>query len=45
MFGGNWIVDTVPVWVGALTHLVYGWTMALVYPLGLYVPYRRQTEA
>jgi hypothetical protein len=42
--GGNWIVELVPWWVGALTHLAYGWTMALVYPLGQYVPYRRQTE-
>ena len=44
LFGGNWIVSLIPWWVGALTHLVYGWTMALVYPLGQYVPYRRQTE-
>jgi hypothetical protein len=44
LFGGNWIVDQVDWWVGALTHLVYGWTMVLVYPLGTYVPYRRQTE-
>jgi hypothetical protein len=44
LFGGNWIVNTIPWWVGALTHLVYGWTMVLVYPLGVYVPYRRQTE-
>ena len=44
LFGGNWIVDQIPVWVGALTHLVYGWTMVLVYPLGEYVPYRRSTE-
>jgi hypothetical protein len=44
LFGGNWIVEQVPWWVGAATHLVYGWTMAIVYPLGTYVPYRRQTE-
>lgn len=45
LFGGNWIVEMIPWWVGALTHLVFAWTMALVYPLGLYTPYRRQTEA
>ena len=44
LFGGNWIVEQIPWWVGALTHLVYGWTMVLVFPLGIYVPYRRQTE-
>jgi hypothetical protein len=44
LFGGNWIVDQIPWWVGACTHLVYGWTMAVVFPLGTYVPYRRQME-
>ena len=44
LFGGNWIVTEIPMWVGALTHLVFAWTMALVYPWGKYVPYQRQTE-
>lgn len=44
LFGGNWIVERVPWWVGALTHLVFGWTMVLLYPLGLYSPYRSPTE-
>ena len=44
LFNGNWIVEQIPWWVGALTHLVFGWTMAVVYPLGLYSPYRLQTE-
>lgn len=35
LFGGSWIVDLIPWWVGAATHLVFGWTMALVYPLGV----------
>jgi hypothetical protein len=39
LFGGTWIIDLVPWWVAALTHLVFGWTMALVYPLGIFVPY------
>ena len=38
------IVNTVPPWVAAATHVVFGWTMALVYPLGEFVPYRRVTE-
>jgi hypothetical protein len=44
LFGGNWIVNLIPWWVGALTHLVFGWTMALTYPFGMYEPYRVRTE-
>jgi hypothetical protein len=40
LFGGNWIVASIPWWVAAVTHLVFGWTMALVYPLGVYRAYR-----
>ena len=44
LLGGNWIIEMIDWWVGLITHLIYGWTMAIVFPLGLYVPYRRQTE-
>jgi len=46
LLGGHWITDPklLPPWVAAATHLVFGWTMALLYPLGEYVPYRRPTE-
>ncbi len=44
LFGGNWIIDEIPWVIGAGTHLVFGWTMAALYPLGLYTPYRRETE-
>lgn len=40
----NLIVNRVPAWVAIATHLVFGWTMVLVYPLGDYVPYRGVTE-
>ena len=40
----NLIVKQVPWWVGVTTHLVFTWTMALLYPLGVFVPYRRMTE-
>jgi hypothetical protein len=40
LFGGNWIVALIPWWVAAATHLVFGWTMALLYPLGTFEPYR-----
>jgi hypothetical protein len=44
LFGGNWIVTEVPWWVGALTHLVFGWTMLVVQPLGTFVPYGMKSE-
>lgn len=40
LFGGAWIVQEIPWWVAALTHLVFGWTMLLVQPLESFVPYR-----
>jgi hypothetical protein len=45
LFGGRWIVERIPWWVAALTHLVFGWTMLLVYPLGRYTPYRLETRS
>jgi len=44
LFGGRWIVEQIPWWVAAITHLVFGWTMLLIYPLGRYTPYRVQSE-
>ncbi len=46
LFGGNWIVDPaiLPPWVGAATHLVFAWTMAIIFPWGNYQPYHRQTD-
>jgi hypothetical protein len=44
LFGGNWIVELVPWPVAALTHLVFGWTMALVQPLGEFRPFVPNTE-
>lgn len=45
MFGGNWITDNqyLPWWVALATHLVFGWSMAVMAPFGAYVPYRRPT--
>jgi hypothetical protein len=39
---GNWITNPqyLPWWVAAATHLVFGWTIAVLYPLGVYTPYR-----
>lgn len=33
LIGGRWIVELVPWWVAAFTHLIFGWTVALLYPL------------
>jgi hypothetical protein len=40
LIGGNWIVESIPWWVGASTHLVFGWTMLAVQPLGRFVSVR-----
>lgn len=44
LFGGRWIVELIPPWVAALTHLVFGWTVLLAGPLGNYVPYQQVAE-
>jgi hypothetical protein len=44
LIGGNWIVEMVPPWIGALTHLSYGLAMVAAYPLGDYTLYHRQTD-
>lgn len=43
---GNWITNTqyLPWWVAAATHVVFGCTIALLYPLGEYRPYHRLNE-
>lgn len=45
LLGGNWITDPaiLPPWVAAGTHIVFGLTMALLYPLGQFTPYRPLT--
>jgi hypothetical protein len=34
-FGGRWIYELIPWWVAALTHLAFGWTLALVNSIDL----------
>jgi hypothetical protein len=43
LFGGRWITDpaVLPVWVGLVTHLVFGWTLALLYPWGKFQAYQQ----
>jgi hypothetical protein len=33
LFGGHWITELIPWWVAMFTHLIFGWTVAVVYPL------------
>ena len=40
----NWIIRRVPPWVALLSHLVFGWTIALLYPLGDFTAYRRPMD-
>jgi hypothetical protein len=39
-FGRAWVLELMPAWVAALTHVVYGVTLGLLQPLGRFVPYR-----
>lgn len=38
LFGGRWIVDEIPWYVGAATHLVFGWTVLLLLPFARFQP-------
>jgi hypothetical protein len=44
LFGDRWIVREIPWWVAAATHLVFGWTVVILQPLGTFVPYHEKTE-
>ena len=43
MFGGNWITDTsrLPSWVALVTHVIFGWTLALLYPWAKFQVYQQ----
>ncbi len=45
LFGGRWITDpaVLPPWVALATHLVFGWTLAWLYPWGKFQPYQQPT--
>ena len=34
LFGGNWIVEMIPPWIGAMTHLAFAWVVAALSPWG-----------
>lgn len=47
LFRGNWITsgEYLPWWVAAATHLLFGWTMALLAPMARYVPFQPRIPA
>ena len=40
LVGDAYVLQLMPAWVAALTHLVYGLTLGVLQPLGRFVPYR-----
>jgi hypothetical protein len=40
LFGEAYVLELMPVWIAALTHVIYGLTLGLLQPLGRFVPYR-----
>ena len=40
IWGQNYVLQLMPAWVAAGTHLVYGLTLGMLQPLGRFVPYR-----
>jgi len=40
LVGESFVLQLMPAWVAAATHLVYGLTLGLLQPLGRFVPYR-----
>ncbi len=38
LIGGNWIVEEIPRWVAAATHVIFAWTMLVMGKLGQFVP-------
>lgn len=39
LVGRAYVLELMPVWVAALTHIVYGVTLGLLQPLGRFTPY------
>jgi len=47
LLGGSWIVRLVPIWVGALTHLAFAWTVVVAegWGWGRFVAYGSQGDS
>lgn len=40
LVGQAYVLELMPAWIAALTHLIYGLTIGALQPLGRFVPYR-----
>ncbi len=40
LIGGNWILEMIPWWVAAATHLVFAWSILAMEPLGRFIQKR-----
>jgi hypothetical protein len=43
LVGEAYVLQLMPAWIAALTHVIYGLTLGLLQPLGRFVPYRPAT--
>jgi hypothetical protein len=40
LVGKAYVLELMPIWVAALTHVIYGLTLGVLQPIGHFVPYR-----
>ena len=40
LVGQAYVLELMPIWIAALTHLIYGLTLGVLQPLCRFVPYR-----
>jgi hypothetical protein len=40
LVGQAYVLELMPMWIAALTHVIYGVTLGVLQPLGRFVPYR-----
>jgi hypothetical protein len=40
LVGEAYVLELMPAWIAALTHVIYGVTLGILQPLGRFVPYR-----
>jgi hypothetical protein len=41
LVGKAYVLELMPIWVGACTHVIYGLTLGVLQPIGRFVPYRQ----
>jgi hypothetical protein len=41
LVGQAYVLELMPIWVAALTHVIYGLTLGVLQPIGRFVPYRQ----